>query len=182
MGIVGEAFTSILPIMLTAQITEINNDPFDLTRWTTASQQLEKVVYLAWAAEALFELMTNHRRWPQIFPWLAQVTVDNSLALVPDGLGSRRVCHFGNGMVLEEVIVGWLPPQMYAYASLDENHPFGMREHLSLVWCESQTDEFTRLRWQHYFHHANPAAMCQQLDESVSAACHNLIQWCGGRF
>ena len=87
-------------------------------------------------------------------------------------LGAKRTCLMGNGMVLEEIIVGWQEPQMYAYAGLDNNHPFGMRQHLSVSSCAALSAESTHLTWQHYFHHANAAAMCLQLDQGAQNETH----------
>ena len=167
--------------MLAAEIKQIQLEPFDLQRWTQAPLQLEKVVELHWPVESTFDLLSNHTRWPRIFPWLIQVSVDNSRAFIKDGLGARRICYLGNGMLLEEVIVGWQPPDMYAYAGLDESHPFGMRGHVGVIRCESLVEVGTLLRWQHYFNHANPAAMREQLNSSLEAAMRNLIITCGGR-
>ena len=84
-------------------------------------------------------------------------------------------------MVLEEVIVGWQPPHMYAYAGLDETNPFGMQNHLSVMQYEPLAENQMRLRWQHYFDHANPAAMRDNLESSLEAAVQSLIANCGGK-
>jgi hypothetical protein len=101
------------------------------------------------------------------------VTVDNRNAVEPNGLGAKRRCHFGNGMVLEEVIVGWQPPLRYAYRGIDETHPFGMIGHLGIIECRPQGHS-TRLIWKHYFEHSNPAAMLKKLDASVLMALDSL--------
>ena len=166
--------------MLAAQVATIQAGPFDLQQWTQAPMQLEKIAELNWPVTSVFELLSNHKRWPRIFPWLKQVTVDNSNALIKNGLGAVRVCDMGNGMLLEEVIVGWQPPHMYAYAGLDETHPFGMRHHVSVLRFDDVVDGRAKLSWQHYFDHANPAAMREHLDNSLDAAMQSLIQYCGG--
>ena len=166
--------------MLRQEIAQLNRDSFALSQWTNAPMQLEKVAQLNWPSDCLFDLMANHNKWPRIFPWLTDVTIDNSQAIIEDGLGAVRTCDMGNGMVLEEVIVGWQPPNMYAYAGLDQTHPFGMQRHVGVIICEPIDSETTRLRWQHYFNHANSAAMRDQLDSSLSAAMQSLINNCGG--
>ncbi|MEM7537605.1 MAG: hypothetical protein AAF639_35875 [Chloroflexota bacterium] len=170
------------------------NHPFTIHSWTPAPLQLEKVVRLDWPMVCVFDLVANHKIWPKIFPWLQDVVVDNTHAIVKNGLGARRRCNFGNGMILEEVIIGWHPPQMYAYASLDDNHPFGMTSHVGVLSCgNALLDDVeqnasgdvgstqTTLTWRHYFHHLNPAAMQTQLNQSLDAAIQGLIGCCGGK-
>lgn len=166
--------------MLTAQIATIQEGTFQLREWTQAPMQIEKTAILNWPVDCVFNLLTDHTRWPRIFPWLESVTVDNSRAIVKNGLGARRICDMGNGMLLEEVIVGWQPTQMYAYAGLDETHPFGMRGHVSVLRFDAEENGRSRLSWQHYFDHANPAAMREHLDSSLNAAMESLIKNCGG--
>ena len=59
-----------------------------------------------------------------MFPWIQSVSLDSGQADVDDGVGVRRCCNFGTGLVLEETIVGWNPPHLYAYACEDESNPF----------------------------------------------------------
>lgn len=166
--------------MLTAQITTLLEGSFNLQQWTQAPLQMEKSAILNWPADCVFCLLTDHSRWPRIFPWLEAVTIDNSQAIIKNGLGAKRICDMGNGMLLEEIIVGWQPTRMYAYAGLDESHPFGMRGHVSVISFDAVDNGRSRLTWQHYFDHANPVAMRDHLDSSMEAAMQSLIKNCGG--
>ncbi|MDJ0752808.1 MAG: SRPBCC family protein [Ardenticatenaceae bacterium] len=166
--------------MLAADITRLVNTVPDLAHWIQAPLQLEKTAELNWPAACVFDLLADHKKWPRLFPWLTGIQVDNTHALIADGLGARRICHFGNGMVLEEVIVSWDPDRSYAYAGIDDSHPFGMTDHVAVVTCEPVGQQ-TYLSWVHYFHHPNPPAMREQLKETMNAVMESLINNCGGR-
>lgn len=162
------------------EIASLSVGQFDVAHLTPAQLQYEKVVRLDAPPSVVFEALASHEQWPSLFPWVQAVTVDNSQAIVPNGLGARRTCHFGNNLMLEELIVGWHPPHAYAYAGLEESHPFGMRNHVGLIICRLQ-DNRTILSWQHYFEHCNLAAMLQQLDGTMTAVVQNLIECFGGK-
>jgi hypothetical protein len=165
--------------MLASDIINLTDAPFKLAQWTSAPMQLEMAAQLQWPINCVFELLSNHEKWPRIFPWLQDVTVDNTYALIKNGLGAKRTCHLNNNMVLDEMIVGWQPVQFYAYAGFDEMHPFGMVRHVSILFFQPD-NEATILTWQHFFKHANPTAMQTQLDNSMSAAFQSLLTNCGG--
>ena len=154
---------------------------FDVAQLTSTPLQLEKVVRLDAPQTTVFEALSNHEIWPQIFPWVHEVSIDNTEAIVENGLGARRICNFGNNMILEEIIVGWHPPYAYAYAGLDETHPFGMIGHVGVVSCQANNHQITTLTWQHYFDHCNLAAMLLQLNNTMSTAVQNLIDYFGGQ-
>ncbi len=151
------------------------NEEREVAAWTSAPLRLEKVVRLAAKPADVFRSLTDPDEMCRIFGWMHAVTVDNAQAEVTGGLGARRQCHFGNGMVLEEVVVGWQPPHQYVYQGVDETHPFGMRGHVGVITCTEMADGDTELRWRHYFDHSNPEAMCQQLDESLNTAIQGLL-------
>jgi hypothetical protein len=149
--------------------------PFEVTCWTTAPLRLEQVVWLPAAPTAVFTLLSNHEELPRLFAWVHRVIVDNTHAIVEGGLGARRICLFGGDMILEELIVGWDPPQLYAYAGVDATHPFGMTGHVGVIRCEDGAADGTLLRWQHYFDHPHLSAMQTQLDGSLRAVMRNLL-------
>lgn len=101
-----------------------------------------------------------------IFTWIHEVYIDNEHAITPGGLGARRSSYFGNGLVLNEIIVGWQPPFRYAYQGVELAHPFGMFGHLAIVECYRRGSR-TQLIWKHYFNHLNPQAMLEQLTASM---------------
>ena len=146
-----------------------NAAPWPLAEWTSAPLQLDKAAIIAAPPEAVFTSLSDPAEMCRVFSWMHTITLDNSDAMEPNGLGAKRRCHFGNGMVLEEVIVGWEPPFRYAYRGVDETHPFGMIGHLGIIECRPFNAE-TNLIWKHYFDHSNPAAMRKQLNESVDMA------------
>ncbi|MEM7111249.1 MAG: SRPBCC family protein [Chloroflexota bacterium] len=137
-------------------------------------------MWLRTSVKEAFEALSNPARWPQLFPWIHKVTVDNTKAVVPNGRGAKRTCYFGNGLMLEEVIVGWEPPHRYAYAGVDETHPFGMVGHVALVVCKPAASGLTHVRWQHFFDHPNPTMMAKPLEANLETAVCNLIDHYGG--
>ncbi len=89
---------------------------FNVAETTKAPLRLAKSTWLRATPTAIFNVVPDHAELGQLFPWIHKVTIDTSKA--PDGgVGTRRCCDFGDGLVLEEVIVAWKPPQMYAFAS-----------------------------------------------------------------
>jgi hypothetical protein len=167
--------------MLATDISTLRVGEFDVTQLTAAPLRLEKAARLKAPQAVIFEVLSNHEQWPGLFPWINGVSIDNSQAIVENGLGARRVCNFGNNMVLEEVIVGWNPPGSYAYAVLDDTHPFGMTGHVVVVRCDVVDGDTTKLAWQHFFDHPNLAAMLQQLDATMSLATKSLLDRFGGQ-
>ena len=95
----------------------------DVSQWTMAPLQLATTHLLDVEMGIIFQALSDPNHLCQLFPWMQQIEVDNTAAQTPNGLGAKRRCHFGNGLVLEETIVGWWPPNGYAYRSTDEAHP-----------------------------------------------------------
>lgn len=154
---------------------------FDISQITKAPLRLAKSIWLKASQEKIFAIVSNHTELPSLFPWVQSVTVESSQAEVEGGVGARRCCNFGNGLVLEETIVGWNPPQMYAYSCQDETNPFGLRGHLGLVTCQTDAEGGTILTWRQYFDHPNPQAMVEKMDGSLSGAIQKLIDRFGGK-
>ncbi len=150
----------------------MNRPVFNVSNWTAAPLHMIGEEHLPVPASMVFEALTNPALMCRTFPWMHNVEINNYTANV-FGLGSTRRCHFGNGLVLEERIVGWVPPCGYAYRSTDFNHPFGMRGHVGTVDIVPTANGCV-LTMKHYFDHSNPAAMRDKLQESMQAAVRNL--------
>lgn len=147
----------------------------DVSQWTMAPLQLTIRAQLEANIEAVFHAFSDPDELCRLFAWMHHIEVVNTETHTIYGASTKRRCHFGNGLVLEETIVGWWPPNGYAYLGSDEAHPFGMRGHLGLIWCES-ADEQTNLIWQHWFDHCDPAAMKERLNENIQAALQNFVR------
>ena len=144
-------------------------------QWTIAPLRLENVVLLNAEPNTIFTCLTDPVQMCSVFSWMHDIHVDNSNAAAPNGLGAKRICHFGNGLVLEELIVGWEPPRRYAYYGIEESHPFGMLGHVGIIECFPDKNGMTLL-WKHYFNHLNPAAMLVQLSASAQLAIDSLVE------
>ena len=151
----------------------MNGQHFDVSEWTAAPLQLISKECFSASAETIFESMTDPHLMCSIFPWMDRVTITPNESRQSNGLGSMRRCQFGNGMVLEEEIIGWWPPNGFAFRGIDHSHPFGMRGHVGHITWQQLTDG-CHLTWKHYFDHSNPEAMREQLIESVNAVFSNL--------
>ena len=149
-------------------------EAWPLITWTSAPLRLETATRFDAPPRSIFSSLTDPEQMCNVFSWMHDISVDNRAAAEPNGLGARRYCHFGNGMVLEEIIVGWEPPHRYAYRGVDETHPFGMIGHLGTIDCLPDR-EGTLLLWKHYFDHSNPVAMLHQLRASVQMALDSLV-------
>lgn len=123
----------------------------------TTPLQADYQAFLMAPVASVFEAVADHERYCQLAPNLKQVTVCQSEQ------GLIRTCDFGNDMILQERIVLWQPPAMYAYAAIAPN-PFGVRDHYAVVTCKPREDG-THLRWQHYFDHDDLAAMLSMLNQ-----------------
>lgn len=141
-------------------------------RESSAPLQLTLEGRCSMSVDKLFEAFTNPNLMCRIFPWMhdvALVEADEQYG----GIGASRRCYFGNGLVLEETMIGWWPPNGYAFRVEDDEHPFGMRDHVGTIWFES-TNDGSRITWKQYFNHSNPAAMRQNLFESMTIALNNV--------
>ncbi|MDX1523713.1 MAG: SRPBCC family protein [Anaerolineae bacterium] len=153
----------------------------NITTLTLAPLRLVKSVWLRASQDKVFSVVADHQQLTELLPWVDSVTIDSSAAEVEGGIGTKRTCNFGNGLVLEEEIVGWNPPRMYAYQGVEATHPFGMKGHVAVVICEAQADHTMTLTWQHYFDHANPAAMQERMDDGMTCVMQRLIKRFGGK-
>ena len=151
------------------------SDELNISGFTKAPLRLLQSVWLRASQEKIFSIVSNHNELEKLFPWIQSVSVDSSQADVEGGVGARRCCNFGNGLVLEETIVGWSPPHGYAYTCQDETNPFGLKDHLGLVTCQTNDQAGTVLAWRQYFDHPNPQAMVEKMDGSLRMAIQKLM-------
>ena len=154
---------------------------FNITDWTSAPLQIGMTARFDVSPEIVFHALSDPEMMCRTFPWMERVSIDSSLAVDKGGVGTIRTCTLGNGLVLEEEIVDWQPPQGYAFRGFDETHPFGMRGHVGVLAFAS-VKHGTQLTWQQYFDHSNVVAMREQLAESMQSALTALVQRYGGSF
>ena len=156
------------------------SDQIDIARWTTAPLQITLTATLDTTPDVIFHALSDPEMMCQVFSWMDRVTVAPSATSGSQAVGALRTCILGNGLVLEEEIVGWQPPQGYAYRGIDATHPFGMRGHISVLSFNS-AECGCQLVWQQYFDHSNVPAMREQLEQSMEAAVDALLRRFGGR-
>ncbi|MEM7345184.1 MAG: SRPBCC family protein [Chloroflexota bacterium] len=151
------------------------SDQLDITQWTTAPLQITVTTRLNTSSDVAFQALSDPEMMCQLFSWMDNVTVAPSVVGGPLAVGVLRTCILENGLVLEEEIVAWHPPQGYAYRGIDATHPFGMRGHVSAISFVSHEDG-CQIVWQHYFDHPNVSAMREQLKQSMNVAIDTLIR------
>ncbi len=81
-------------------------------------------------------------------------------------------------MILQEQIMLWQPPAMYAYSAVAPN-PFGVWHHYAIVTCKAHKSG-TQLRWQHHFEHDDLAAMLSMLNQMFDQIFARLFAQFGG--
>ena len=105
---------------------------------------------------SIFDAFASDERFCQLVPNLQNVTRYESTQ------GLIRRCDFGNDLIVEQRIVAYHPPSIYAYCVTVPN-PLGLRRHCSIVTCQPQ-GRGTHLCWQHCFEHDDLVAILAMLD------------------
>ena len=108
--------------------------------------QFEAAADLDAAPEVAFALISDHRRLPSWIPGLRRVEVDESQALSPGGVGTRRTLYPVVGPFGVEVVVEFEPPRRMAYSASDASLRGLLTRHRAELWCEPSAAG-TRVRW-----------------------------------
>ncbi len=156
------------------------SDQIDITPWTAAPLQITLTTILKASPDVVFHALSDPEMMCQVFSWMDSVTVASPVASGEQTVGVLRTCIMDNGLVLEEEIVDWQPPQGYAYRGIDATHPFGMRGHVSVL-SFTPVECGCQFVWQQYFDHSNIPAMREQLKQSMEAAVETLLRRFGSR-
>ncbi len=154
-------------------------DQINVSQWTAAPLQIALTSMINAAPDILFHALNNPAMMCQVFSWMKDVTVTSPNVGEVTSVGSIRTCILENGLVLEEEIIDWQPPQGYAFRGIDATHPFGMRGHV-VVLSFTPVVGGCQMTWQHYFEHSNVPAMRKQLEQSMTAAVNALQRQFGG--
>lgn len=134
---------------------------------SAALLQADYQAFLIAPMATLFDAFANDEHFCQLVPKLQAVTMYQSAQ------GLFRRCDFGNDLIVDQRIVLCQPPSIFAYAVVTPN-PLGLRKHYAEVTCHPD-ESGTRLRWQHYFDHDDPAAMLKMLDEMFEQIVAGLL-------
>ncbi len=151
----------------------------DITQWTAAPLQITMTATLPTTADTLFHALSDPVVMCQVFSWMDKVTITSPKTGEVQAVGAIRRCVLENGLVLEEEIIEWRPPQCYAFRGIDATHPFGMRSHVGALSFTS-IEGGCQMTWQHYFEHSNSSAMREQLERSMVAVVDALRRQFGG--
>jgi uncharacterized protein YndB with AHSA1/START domain len=96
--------------------------------------------------EAVFAVISDHRGLPSWIPGLRRVDVDESQALSPGGIGTRRRLYPLVGASGVEVILELDPPRGIVYSASDASLRGLLTRHRAELWCEASAGG-TRIRW-----------------------------------
>jgi len=151
-----------------------NSDPVTLAEIpeSCVPVRISQSVILAAPAEAVFAVVSDHARLCELIPDLHQAHMDLSQSGGKEGVGMVRCCDFGNDMWIQETVVHWEPPFVYAYRITAPN-PFGLTDHFAVVNCHP-IEAGTQLTWQQHYHHADLDAMNAKTASMMDALLMNL--------
>lgn len=108
--------------------------------------QFEAETELNARPEAVFAIISDHQRLPTWIPGLRRVDVDESNAMSPGGIGTRRTLYPMVGPSGVEVIVDFDPPRRLVYCASDESLRGLLTRHRAEISCEPSVSG-TRIRW-----------------------------------
>ena len=146
--------------------------------YTSAPLQHTLTLELEATPEEVWALISDHEALPTFFPLINKVTVDNSSAASPGGVGAVRSCSLGE-MQLTESIRVFEPGRAFGYSVVKGGMP-GVTNHLGLIRL-SPKGTTTVVRWETYFDHPEPTAVTAQIGKLLSVAGDGLVKKFGGK-
>jgi carbon monoxide dehydrogenase subunit G len=156
------------------------SEQIDVGNWTTAPLRLSLSAIFHAQPGTVFDALSNPKMMCRILPGIDRIVIESGSAAGTNGVGAVRTCTLDSGLILREEITHWQPPHRYAFRGLEEEHPLGMRDHLSVLALDSRR-EGTRLIWKQYFNHSNLPLVSAQLQQSMETTLAKLIMFYGGR-
>ena len=125
---------------------------------TTAPRRVSTRARLATPVEQVWAYLGNHQNLLEYSDGvLGEVIVDDSDAVSPQGVGTRRQCITGDGKdKFVEQVVYYKAPFAFAYSATENT--WGLKDHLATVMLEPDGRGGTLLQWDQYFNHAMPDA------------------------
>ncbi|MEM6431187.1 MAG: SRPBCC family protein [Deinococcota bacterium] len=144
----------------------------NVNQYTYAPLQLKKVIELSTSPEQVFATLSDYSAMPDWVPGMSYVAVDNTKALLENGVGTVRTCNFEDGQSMVEDIVLFDAPTMLAYSVRDGNF-MGMSEHFALITMQASKQGCV-LSWYQFFNHPDVAAFVAQSAALLDTACDQL--------
>jgi len=151
-------------------------DPHMLTTMpeNCAPLRITRTITLAAPVKTVFAVVSDHAHLCELIPDLHQAHMDLSQSGGKTGVGMVRCCDFGNDMWIQETVIHWEPPFVYAYRIAAPN-PFGLTDHFALVNCRL-AEIGTQLTWWQHYHHADLDAMNAMMASMMDALLMNLFR------
>jgi len=157
--------------MLLFLATALAGDDFVSTDYSTADRQVAYVGHLAAPPEAVYAALVDHTGMPAWMPKITKVTVDDTDADAPGGVGCTRSCSVG-GMAIEETVV-WMEEGV-GYAYTVDVGP--VSNHVGVVQIADDGSGGTDLTWDQYFDKKGLKArmMAKKMPKLLDEAVQNL--------
>lgn len=173
-----EPMTETQPMPKTKTRTMTTTKTVSASDYTSAPLQHTLALELEATPEEVWALISDHEALPTFFPLINKVTVDNSSAASPGGVGAVRSCSLGEMQLTESVRV-FEPGEAFGYSVVKGGMP-GVTNHLGLITL-SPKGTTTVVRWETYFDHPEPMAVTAQIGKLLSVAGDGLVKKFGGK-
>jgi len=128
--------------------------------------------------DAVWALLSDHEALPTFFAPVTKVTVDNTGASTPNGVGAVRSCNLMGSELTENILI-FEPNKALGYSVVKGGLP-GVTDHLGLVRLQADGDG-TIVRWEQYFNHPDPKPVVGEIGKLMAIAGDGLIKKFGGK-
>lgn len=119
---------------------------------TQAKQYAMSIAHLNAPPDTVFEKVADHqnlRDWVPMINHLVEVDHSHSISPGNSDVGTIRTCEFGGDTLVEEIRY-WKEGVGYAY-SVREGKGVAVKNHLGVIWLESDGQGGTYLTWRQFF-------------------------------
>lgn len=123
----------------------------EISQFTSAPLQLEGTFIFDAPADVLFQHISDPNNMSAWFPTMHQGSVDHAVSETDGewGVGSKRYCQTRLMGTLNETILHWEPPHVYAYNV--QNWTMPIKDHCAVMRVESLGENRSQLIWQQYY-------------------------------
>lgn len=131
-------------------------DAMPISSLTSAPRRVTTKVRLTRPVAEVWAYLGNHQNLLEYSDGvLGKVTVDDSQADSPQGVGTARQCVTGDGKDrFVEKVVYYRAPYAFAYSAVENT--WGLKDHLATVSLTPDGEGGTVVQWDQYFNHMMP--------------------------
>ncbi|MEM9490140.1 MAG: SRPBCC family protein, partial [Myxococcota bacterium] len=123
---------------------------------TSAPLRARAVAQLDASVEEVWSYVSNHQNLVEYAgaTGIKHASIDNSAAMVENGVGCKRECLANENDRFVEEIVYFRAPYVYAYSAYENT--WGLTDHLGVVIVRPLPGGKAELEWRQYFNTAKP--------------------------